>query len=197
MDILKTLANSGLIDQLAGQFGLDKSQVESVIRKGLPTITNQINKNTSEGSGLDNFTDALKDHKDRNVSDMLNDTNKVNTTEGGKILDHIFGGRKETVEDEIASTENVSKDKVDGIMKVVAPILMVILAKRVLGPKTETPTVDNTTRPEIDPSVINERTAEANKEQRSSGLPGILNSIFDKDGDGGFLDDLIGIERKK
>lgn len=210
MDILKTLANSGLVDQLAGQFGLDANQVESILEKGLPKITNQISKNTSDQSGLESFTNALNDHKDKDVNGMINNLSNINALEGGKILDHIFGSKKSTVEDEISSQGNVSQDKVDSILKYVAPIVMALVAKKVLGQRrTAQAETRETTQTQNDRAaapksgidldkIYRERQAQTTRENQNttentkSGIPGILSSIFDKDNDGSILDDLLG-----
>lgn len=198
MDILKTLSNSGLVDQLAGQFGLDKNQVESILEQGLPKITNQINENTSDQSGLESFANALDDHKDRDVNGMISNLSNINALEGGKILDHIFGGKKSRVEDEISSQGNVGQDKVDSILRYVAPIVMALVAKRVLGQRKAAPTQtqdDRAAAPKtgIDlDKIYRESQAQNTTDNRKSGLPGILSSIFDKDNDGSILDDLLG-----
>lgn len=173
MNILNTLIKSGMVDKLAGQFGLDKRQVENVIRKGLPTITKQIGKNTLDQEGSDKFSDALKDHRDRDVEGMINDSDKINTTEGGKILDHIFGKKKADVEDEISKEEDVSKEKVSSILKIIAPIVMVILAKRAFSGNKD----------DDDKTIIQ-------REEKKS-KPGNLKSFFDTDGDGQIFDDVL------
>lgn len=199
MDILKTLENQGLLDNLANQFGLDKAQVGSIIEKGLPSITNQISHNTADQGGLDSFAQALTDHRDRDLGGMLKNTNNISSLEGGKILDHIFGRNKDKVEEEISrevsNDQPVSKDKIDGILKIIAPIVMVMIAKRAFGkkakgPQTQTQAPTSKTDDRITLDLGRER--EKLDNNTKSGIPGILNSMLDKNKNGSFLDDLLG-----
>ena len=183
-DILKT---GGALDQLDDQFGLDKSQVESIVEGALPKITENINNNASSKDGLKSFWDALNDHKDAPVEEMLSDVNKVDTTDGEKILGHIFGEDKPAVEEELSQMQGLSAASVGGIMRFLAPIIMGMIGRQVLGDK----------KPQV------EAPEPTMKEGQGGGLLDSLlggdsavtkmaKSFLDKNKDGSIIDDLLG-----
>lgn len=194
MDIKELLRNNGTLEQLAQQFGLGDSEVENVLDRTIPEISRNIKENASTEDGLSSFLNALQDHKDAPVDEMLTDVNKVDTNDGEKILAHIFGNRKQNVEQEVSQKQGISSAAVGGLMKYLAPLLMGIIAKQLTSRKPQTQTQQN------DPYQTDN--------QAGSGASGksILDSIlgtdspvtkkagsmFDKNGDGSFLDDLLG-----
>jgi hypothetical protein len=44
--------------------------------------------------------------------------------EGGSILDHIFGGQKATVENQLSQNTGISMDKIGPILAMLAPVIM-------------------------------------------------------------------------
>ena len=49
--------------------------------------------------------------------------------EGGSILDHIFGGQKATVENQLSQNTGISMDKIGPILAMLAPIIMGYIGK--------------------------------------------------------------------
>lgn len=186
MDLSKLLAEGGMFEQLAGQFGIDPDTVENVVKTGLPKLSNAINENTSEEGGLESFMKALKDHKDDDVETMIKDVNKVDSEDGAKILGHILGDKKETVQEEISQAAGINPSAVSGILANLAPILMGMLGKGATA-------------------KVNK--AEVAKEENSLGnLGGLLDSFLGQDSnvvqsatsfldankDGNIMDDIMG-----
>ena len=94
MDILQMLTQSGSLSQLSKEYGISEDVISQAIKIGLPQIAGAINKNTSSDQGLLDFMNAINNHKDANVDEMVRDVNKIDTTDGAKILGHIFGNKE-------------------------------------------------------------------------------------------------------
>lgn len=174
MDITNLLKENGFLEKLASQYGLDSTQVEEVVSKGLPEITKSINANTSTENGLSSFMKALQDHKDDPVDEMLADPNKVDTTDGSNILSHILGDRKENLTNELSQVQGLSASSITGIFSSLAPILMGMLGKQATG--------GSSAGGGLLDSLLGS----------DSPVSKMGKSFLDKDKDGSFLDDLLG-----
>lgn len=179
MDFSEILKNAGALEQLASQFGLDNTQVESIINSAVPEISNGINKNTSSEEGLKSFWDALNDHKDAPVEDMLQDVEKVDTEDGGKILGHILGERTTEVEQNLSQAQGISAGAVGGILKFLAPLIMGMIGRQAVSKK---PAVN----PEVGGGIIDSILG------GDSPVSKMTKNMLDQNNDGSILDDLLG-----
>lgn len=179
MDINQLLKNSGALEKLARQYGLNSTQVEEVVSRAVPEITKRIQTNTTTDGGLDSFLKALQDHKDDPVEAMLEDPAVVDTDDGDKILSHIFGDRKEPITTELSEVQGLSAPSVSGIIKHLAPILMGLLARQASKPT------------ERDGGLLDGILG------KNSSMTSMGKSFLDKDKDGKILDDVLGSIFKK
>ena len=135
MDFSEILKNAGALEQIANQFGIDNTQVEGIVKNAVPEISRSINQNTSSEEGLKSFWDALNDHKDDPIEDMLIDPNKVDLEDGDKILGHIFGERKSEIEQNLSQAQGLSAGATAGVLKFLAPIIMGMIGRQVIAKK--------------------------------------------------------------
>src|SRR5690606_36298801 len=49
--------------------------------------------------------------------------------EGGSILDHIFGGQKSQVENQLSQNTGISMDKIGPVLAMIAPLIMGFIGK--------------------------------------------------------------------
>lgn len=182
MEITELLKNSGALEQLSGQFGLDNGQVEEIVKGALPEITNSINENTSTEEGLKSFWDALNDHKDAPVEEMLTNLDKVDTEDGEKILGHILGDKQEALTESLSAKQGLSAASVGGVLKYLAPVLMAAIGKQAMKPAEKKG--DNN---DLLESMLG----------KDSSVTKMTKSFLDKNKDGSILDDLFGNFFKK
>ena len=80
---------------------------------------------TNEAEALNNALD--RDH-DGSILDNIASAND-RQAEGGSILDHVFGGDKVNVENQISQSTGISMDKVGPILAMLAPVIMGYIGK--------------------------------------------------------------------
>jgi hypothetical protein len=92
----------------------------------------------------------------------------INGALGGGILDHVLGGATPHVSEAIGTKAGASGVDVEKILKIVAPIVMAYLAKRL------------TSGGKADPAVVQQEVQNASTEAKaqSPDLGSILGSIF-------------------
>lgn len=177
MNITDLLRNSGALGQLASQYNLGDNQVEDVVKSVLPEFSKNINRNTANPDGLKSFMDAINDHKNDPVDDMLNNIRNVDSNDGDKILGHIFGNDKQEVEKRVSKNQGIDIGSVSGILKNLAPLLMGLFGRQVANRSNLT----GSTGGGFLESFLG----------GDSPVAGGLQSMLDRDGDGDIMDDTL------
>ncbi|RZI87002.1 MAG: DUF937 domain-containing protein [Microbacterium sp.] len=89
-DILKVLP----IDQIAARLGVDPATATQAVQQGGGAILSGLQQNAATPEGASALQSALGKHT--GLGDHV-DLDQVDTTDGGKILRHVFGGREQEV----------------------------------------------------------------------------------------------------
>jgi hypothetical protein len=211
-DLLAQSQGGQAIDNLASQFGLDRSQTEAALRQLVPALGAGLARNTSNGKGLADLIGALTngDHQ-RYAEDPTHTNDQQAVDDGNGILGHLFGSKEVSrqVADRVAAQTGIGSEIIKRMLPVIATMVMGGLAKQVAGAGAR----------EIADSVLNKMS------QRGGGLLGglagsavttgagwllkrvvfgsgtpqkrsIFGSLLDKDGDGSYADDLIRMAAK-
>ena len=79
-----------------------------------------------------NEAEALNNALDRDHDGSILDNPaqvEARQQEGGSILDHIFGGQKATVENQLSQNTGISMDKIGPILAMLAPVIMGYIGK--------------------------------------------------------------------
>ena len=159
----------GLIDMIpigdiARKLGISEKEASAAVRTALPSIVAGLSANASSGDGATKLEKTLGKHTTRttNVAD-------VDEEDGKKIVNHVFGAKKEAVESAAAGKADVSKDIIAKILPIVAPIVLAWLAQKVFGGKKGSAPADSAD---------------------SGGIGGVLGGLLG--GDSGGLGDLLG-----
>lgn len=98
--------------------------------------------------------------------------------DGAGILEHILGGRRETVEKGVGKASGLDTAQIAKLLPLLAPIVMAALGRM----KRE----EN-----LDAGSLAKRLDTDRREiERDSGLGGVLGRLLDADGDGSVIDDL-------
>ncbi len=121
-DILKMLP----IDDIAKQFGVDSAVASQAVEEGSATILSGLAKNAQTSEGASAIEKALGKHSGQ--GDTV-DVKSVDAVDGGKILNHIFGDKKETVEKELTKSDKTAGIDFGQLLPMLAPIIMGMLSK--------------------------------------------------------------------
>lgn len=182
MDLITgQLSNPDILNQLANSVNASPEQVEKVAKIGLPTMIEQISRNTSSREGKEALANALDQHKDDDINDLAGFLKGVDKNDGSKILQHVFSTKNEKVQNSLAKQSGMDSSQVSGIMSMLAPMLLGILGnqKKSQG---------------LDPDGVATLTSQLTKSiGGNSGIMGIATKLLDSDGDGDIMDDLGGL----
>ena len=129
----------GLIDMIpigdiARRLGISEKEASAAVKTALPSIVAGLSANASSGDGAAKLEKTLGKHTTRstNVAD-------VDEEDGKKIVNHVFGPKKEAVETAAAGKADVSKDIIAKILPIVAPIVLAWLAQKLFSGKKDSP----------------------------------------------------------
>ena len=122
-DLLTGNAGNQVAEQAGNKFGISKNQVIALLAVATPLIISHLRnkaKDAKEAEALNNALD--KDHS----GNILNDTSGVEARqdEGGSIIDHIFGGQRSQVENQLSQNTGISLDKIGPTLSMLAPVVM-------------------------------------------------------------------------
>lgn len=120
------------IDDIAKKLGIDEKAAKSAVKTVLPTIVAGLSANASDADGAAKLEKTLAKHTSK--STKIDD---IDEEDGKKIVNHVFGSKKEAVEEAAAGKADVTKDIIAKILPIVAPIVLAWLASKFLGGSTE------------------------------------------------------------
>lgn len=119
-------------EKLGSRNGLDASSTNSAVDSALTAILSGLQQEAGTKKGAEKLDAAIgKDHDGSILDDIVgavgNDATKL---DGGKILEHIFGSKTDTVAEKVAQNSGVSKDAAGDILGTLAPIILGQLGKQ-------------------------------------------------------------------
>lgn len=190
-DLLAQLQGAPL-QQISRQLGIDQSQAAGAVGAALPLLMGALGKNASQPQGAEALFGALqKDHAGGGgIGDLLGMVlggAQNRQTDGAGVLGHIFGGQQARAEQSLGAATGLGGDRAGQLMKILAPIVMAYLAKRMFGGNDGgsgqasalgggNPTAD------ILGAVLGQEQQQVRQQGGIGG--GLLGAVLDKDGDG-------------
>lgn len=115
------------VAQLAKQVGADESEVSAAVQQVLPALVGGLSANARQPEGAAALSSALGDHGGRDLSDLAN----VDTEDGSKIVQHIFGNQSETVVNQLGGLGGgAGGGLIKKLLPILAPIVLSFLAKK-------------------------------------------------------------------
>ena len=175
------LSDPDILKQLGNSVNASPDQVEQATRIGLPTILEQISRNSGSKEGRESLANALDQHKDDDISDIAGFLKGVDTKDGSKILQHVFSNKNDKVQNSIATQSGMDSSQVSGLMSMLAPMVLGALGNQKKYQGLDADGVANFTSQLIKSSGKND------------GLMGMANKLLDSDGDGDIMDDVGGL----
>lgn len=128
MSISSEILSDLPIDQLAEQVGASPEETEAAVRSVVPALLGGMEANIQDPGGQSALLDALGSHVDAPMS--LSD---VDTNDGEKIAQHVFGNQQDAVVNQLGGLPGTSSDIVRKLLPIIAPLVISYLAKRVMG----------------------------------------------------------------
>lgn len=171
------LNDKDALNKLGQSVGAEPSQVQQLAQIGLPALLQALGRNAETTEGAVSLAAALDQHQDDDVEDINGFLNKVDKEDGAKILNHIFSGRTDRVQNNLARQTGLQQSQVSGLMTQLAPLLLGMLAKQKKEKNVE---------PSALPGLLGAFTSQGN----NGGMMDLVSNLLDADNDGSIVDDV-------
>jgi len=128
IDLLTGNTGTQVADQAENKFGINRNQVLALLAVAAPLIISYLRKKSEDNKEAEALNNALdKDHD----GSILDDPSQLETrqSEGGSILNHIFGNDKQNVENQLSQNTGISIDKIGPVLAMLAPVIMGYIGK--------------------------------------------------------------------
>ena len=182
-DIFSQLSRAD-VQQISAQLGTGQAQTAGAIAAALPMILGAMGRNTAQPQGAEALLGALgRDHSTGagGIGDILGAVlggQQSRQTDGLGQLGHIFGGQLPRAEAGLGQATGLGGDKAQMLLKILAPIVLAYLAKRMFGGAQQQG--DDSAQ-----ALGNILGQERAVQQQQGGLGGgLLGAVLDQDGDG-------------
>ena len=128
IDLITGSAGNQVASEAENKFGISKSQVIALLAVAAPLVISYLKNKSQDAKEAEALNSALdRDHDGSILNDPSQAINRQQ--EGNSILDHIFGGQKTTVENQLSQNTGISMDKIGPILGMLAPIIMGYIGK--------------------------------------------------------------------
>ncbi len=176
-DLLAQLQGAPL-QQISQQLGLPQSQASGAVEAALPLLLGALGRNAGQPAGAESLFGALqRDHAGAGDLGGLLGAVLGGGGQGEKILGHVFGDRPPVAAQGLGSATGLQGDKANLLLKILAPIVMAYLAKRIFGQGRGVAS---------NPQGLGQILGQEQQQIRQQGGVGggLLGAVLDQDGDG-------------
>ncbi|MGO0576369.1 DUF937 domain-containing protein [Ornithinimicrobium panacihumi] len=130
--MIDQLMRSLPIDQLAGAVGSDEATTGRAVKAALPALLGGLAANSQSRGGAESLMNALSKHQDGLADNFSLD--RVDTTDGEKILGHVFGNNTDGVVNQLGGLGGPQTSAiVRKLLPILAPLVLSWLAKQMGG----------------------------------------------------------------
>lgn len=181
------------LQQISEQLGIGRAQTAGAISAALPLLIGALGKNASQPQGAEALFGALqKDHVGGGgLGDLLGMVlggTQTRQTNGAGMLGHILGGQQAVAQQGLGQATGLGGDRAGQLMKILAPIVMAYLAKRMFSGEANGGNVS----PQVLGNILGQEHQQVRQQGGLGG--GLLGAVLDQDGDGQLgLGDLLKI----
>lgn len=128
LDLITGNVGNQVATEAENKFGISKSQMIALAAVAAPLIISYLRNKSQDAKEAEALNNALDRDHDGSILDNPSSALE-REQEGGSILDHIFGGQKATVENQLSQNTGISMDKIGPILAMLAPIIMGYIGK--------------------------------------------------------------------
>ncbi|CAH1001126.1 hypothetical protein LEM8419_02054 [Neolewinella maritima] len=202
-DLLQQQASShldaGLMDQLDQQIGANDRRKTTVASSAiLSSLMGAMARNASDPQGEQALSSALERDHDGSLLDNLGallgggsgrqqSPLSPRTTNGGGILDHILGNRRDDTVREVSQKSGLSSGQVTRLMITLAPILLSMMGKAKRNSTTNSGGLSGSLT-----DFLNGNRTAPQQPRRAPDL-GLAGQLLDRNRDGSIMDDILGM----
>ncbi|MBP7983183.1 DUF937 domain-containing protein [Kaistella sp.] len=129
IELITGNAGNQVASQAENKFGISKNQIIALLAVAAPLVISYLRKKSQEDP---NEAEALNNALDKDHDGSILDNPaqvEARVQEGGSILDHIFGGQKAQVENQLSQNTGISMDKIGPVLAMLAPLIMGYIGK--------------------------------------------------------------------
>ena len=120
------------INSLADQLGVDPATAESAVREALPALVGGMQANAADPQGAASLAGAVGNHSPKLVDGGVN-LDEVDTADGEKIVDHVFGENSGAVAQTLGGNLGGNSDLIQKLLPILAPIVLSYLSQKMRG----------------------------------------------------------------
>ena len=124
--------------------GSSSSAVSSILTAAIPALLGGASQQANNASTADSFAAALQQHAAANTSNVASFFNTVDTADGAKIINHLFGGTSNTTIKSIANQAGVTQKEASNVLSAAAPYLMTLIGQQTQAETRKQTTAANT-----------------------------------------------------
>lgn len=122
------------IAQVAQRLGVDTPTAETAVRAALPTLVGGLDANAQNPTGAASLMSALTKHARSTLLDGGVNVEAVDTADGDKIVNNVFGDKKNQVINTLGSVDGAGgNDLIAKLLPILAPIVLSYLGKQIGG----------------------------------------------------------------
>ncbi len=123
IDLITGSAGNQVAQHAENKFGISKNQIIALLAVSAPLVISYLRKKSQDSKEAEALNNALERDHDGSI---LNDSSQLEARqqEGSSILDHIFGGQKAQVENQLSQNTGISMDKIGPVLAMLAPVIM-------------------------------------------------------------------------
>ncbi len=161
------------------EFGLKDSLAKTAVQTAVPLLLKALQKNASNPKGAESLQRALNKKHNGDLFNHFDDfINNRDYSDGMGILGHVLGNKQTSIVELFSKTNGLSKKKSQGILAMLAPVVMGALGKQ------QQPT---TSSHEL-AGLLGNMLGNSGSSQKSLVL---FEQLLDQDGDGEVADDVL------
>ena len=133
LEMILGAAGGGVLNQIAGQFGLNPNQAQSAIGALLPALMGGVQRNTQQEGGLESLLGALTGG---NHGQYLDDPDRLaqpeTTQDGNSILGHLLGSKdaSRALASQASQQTGLDSSLLKQMLPIVASLAMGALSKQ-------------------------------------------------------------------
>jgi hypothetical protein len=189
LELIGQQLDAGTLQRMGRQIGATPQQTAAAVEAALPTMLGALQRNAATPDGAASLLGALdRDHDGSILDDLAGFLGQGPSAANVRSLDHIFGGRRGTVESAVSRRSGLDGGQVMQLLAMLAPLVLGALNRaRQSGPRSGGGAGGGMS------GGLGDLLGGAlgRMQQQQPGLGGMLGGLLDSDGDGSMLDDLL------
>ena len=129
LDLITGATGNKVAENAETKFGISKGQMIALAAIAVPLIIMYLKNKSEDADEAESLNNALD--KDHNGSILNNPAEAMEKeSEGNSILEHIFGAKKSSVENSLASQTGISMSTIGPLLATLAPLVMGYIGKQ-------------------------------------------------------------------